>query len=523
MIMRKSRSPKIRIVVTVAVVAMMATSACGGGGSAASGGGSAAGKGTLTIGVPDAPANLDPAKDSLGPVYRPLAYEPLINVKPTGGYSPGLATSWRYVGRGNTTFELTLRKNARFSDGTAVTADAVKTWLDYFAEAGGPFVARMGPLKAVKTVGRWTVRLELGAPNPGVVDVIATQNWGAVASPKAVAKPSTLGSKAYGAGPYTLAPSESVTGDHYTYVPNRYYYDKSRIRFSKIVMKVIGNSSSMYQAFQAGQLDVAVGEPGTAAAAERGGVSIVRAPVNTAAFYLTDRNGKLAKPLGDVRVRQALNYAVDRKAITSAIVGTYGKPSAEMPSTDGWDPAYQDHYRYDPAKAKSLLAAAGYPNGFTLKVLDQSGGKDPNGGNALTQATAKYLAAVGVKLEITTATNFGDYLRKIQSKEFPLINQEMPGSYSTNLWYTVVWKQGTLWNFTDANDTVMDKLHEKGAAAPADKGAAYWTQMSRRATEEAHFVPLFVYEDIYYVSDRVGGVTVTAKGRWPYVPDWYPR
>ena len=499
------------IVALGAVVALVAAlGACSGGDQKRS-----ASERVLRIGVTAAPASLDPAKGRVERLMRPLAYESLVQQRPDGSYGPGLATKWRYL-NDNATLEFTLRDGARFSDGTPVDADAVKQWLEYFPTANGPFVSRMGALESVEAVDKRTVRLNLAAPNPAAHALIAVNNWGAVASSEAVADPGVLGSKTFGAGPYTLDPSATVSDDHYTFVPNKHYYDKSKIKFSQIVVKVIAKPSSMLQAAQSGQLEVAVGDASTADAAKGAGFDIVHAPTATQGLVFGDRNGKIAPAMGDVRVRQALNYAVDRKAITKALAGRYGTPSSQMPSPDGWDPAYQDYYEYDPAKAKALLAKAGYPNGFTLKLLEASRG------SALTQAVAKYFKAVGVKVDVTTAATDGDYVRKVQAKKFPLVNQALPADYTMWQWYIVVWKPGTLWNFTDWRDPLLTKLALDGAQA-AD-GAKYWVEMSRRATEQAYFLPLYKDDSIYYVSKDIGGVEASEKGAGQvFVPAWSPK
>src|SRR6266511_3328682 len=354
-------------------------------------------KPTLTIGLPFAPVSLDPSKDGAGfLIVRALTNTAITHIKPDGSIGPGLATAWRYLGTGgrkkgpdagrgpNKDFEFTLRRNARFSDGTGVTAKAVKLWLEYFAKGNGAFASLMGPIQSIDTVGKWKVRLHLSSPNPVLPRVLSElYNWGAVSSAKAVAEPSVLGTQTVGAGPYMLDPSETVTNDHYTLVPNPYYYDKSAIRFSKVVAKVIPTASSMLQAVQTGQIDVGQGASATADAAEASGLKVVHAPNGYAGFILADRKGAASKPLADVRVRQALNYAVDRKAVTSAVVGKWGTPLAEMSSADGFVKKYANHYPYNPAKTKSLLAAAGYPNGFTLEHLGLT--------SSYTQAIAKYL------------------------------------------------------------------------------------------------------------------------------------
>ena len=173
----------------------------------------------------------------------------IIHENPDGSFAPGLATSWRYVGDDNETFEFTFRQGAHFSDGTEVTASAVKTWLEYFANAKGPYVDQLN-LKSVSTVGEWTVVMREKSPTPELASTLADTDIGYVASPKAVANPSLLDEGTDGAGPYVVVPSQSVAGSEYTLVPNAYYYDPSAIRFSKVVVKIISQPSTMLEGDQ---------------------------------------------------------------------------------------------------------------------------------------------------------------------------------------------------------------------------------------------------------------------------------
>ncbi|MDW8809985.1 ABC transporter substrate-binding protein, partial [Streptomyces scabiei] len=105
-----------------------------------------------------------------------------------------------------------------------------------------------------------------------------------------------------------------------------------------------------------------------------------------AGLLLLDREGTVVKGLGDVRVRQALNFAVDRAAITKAVYGDYGAPVSQpqMPGYDGYSPEAAKTYPHDPDKAKKLLKAAGYGSGLTIPV--NYGAFDPS--------TAKMVQAV---------------------------------------------------------------------------------------------------------------------------------
>src|SRR5246127_4165948 len=128
----------IRAAVLLAALAAGTLAGCsspgssGGSGTAAASG-AAGTKPVLTMGITNYTSTLNPAIAGGGDEAMPidLAYESLTHQEPNGDIGPGLATSWHYIGNTNTEFSLTLRPNARFSDGTPVTASAVKAWLDY--------------------------------------------------------------------------------------------------------------------------------------------------------------------------------------------------------------------------------------------------------------------------------------------------------------------------------------------------------------------------------------------------------
>ena len=251
------------------------------------------------------------------------------------------------MGTGNTTFELTLRHDARFSDGTPVTASAVKTYFGYLLSAKGPSLSLLPPIKSITTLGGWTVVFHLGAPSPEMPYLMSEASSAAfIISPKAIGDPKALGTQTDGAGPYVAAPSQSIPGSVYVFTPNQYFYDQSAIHFSKVVVKVISQTSTMLEAIRSGQLNVAAGDITTASVAEAAGLNVVTAPSGFVMINVLDRgpktpDGSASNPLASVKVRQALNYAVNRKAVTAAIYGKYGAPTSEMGSSDGFAPNMQ--------------------------------------------------------------------------------------------------------------------------------------------------------------------------------------
>ena len=183
-----------------------------------------------------------------------LAYASLTHITPDGSISPGWAMSWNYVGTRNTTFELTLRHDARFSDGTPVTASAVKAYFQYFDGAKGPALSAFPPIKSIATVGNWSLVFHLRAPSAELPYLLSEAGAAAfVISPKAIGDPKALGTQTDGAGPMWPCHPNPSPVYVYTFMPNPYFYDQAAIDFSKVVVKIINQTSTMFEAIKSGR------------------------------------------------------------------------------------------------------------------------------------------------------------------------------------------------------------------------------------------------------------------------------
>jgi peptide/nickel transport system substrate-binding protein len=130
---------------------------------------------------------------------------------------------------------------------------------------------------------------------------------------------------------------------------------------------------------------------------------------------LLDRGGKLSKPLGDVRVRQAINYALDRQAVTTAIFGEWAIPTTQTLNGEGYQESLDSYYAYDVEKAKQLMAEAGYADGFELPVVSTSFFS----GDQMVQAIAGQLAEIGITLKIDSKSDVNEYVTVMSSGEAP--------------------------------------------------------------------------------------------------------
>ena len=377
--------------------------------------------GTLTFGLVGAPPSLNPGigDPAFNSVYM-WAYDSLVILQPDGAFAPNLAVEFGYTDDRNTRYELALRPDVRFSDGTALDAEAVKGHLDYVRSQPTALAQMLARVSDVEVTGPLSLTIHLSESDPGLTFAFA-QGFGVgnVISPAALASPETLDFGTAGAGPYVLVPGESVPLDTYTYVPNPDYWNPGRIHWDEVVLRVIPNSSSMIEAMRAGQVQAGHGDPGTIAAAREAGLTVTGAQNNVVGLNLVDRNGEVSAALGDVRVRRALNHAVDRAAVAAALLGDPELALSQyaIEGHRGYSAALDAANAYDPDLARRLLAEAGYGEGVTISALTVG----LLGLDTMVQAIAGQLAEVGVTLDITTVPDPNSYFVGMLSREYPTV------------------------------------------------------------------------------------------------------
>jgi peptide/nickel transport system substrate-binding protein len=478
---------------------------------------------TLTLGAPAPAATLNPAKiNAAFSDYSAVAYEALIRRASSGELAPGLATEWKWVGEGNTRLELKLRPNVKFADGDPVTPAAVKASLEYSMSPGNNGAAGLPEFDHVEVAGSESIAIVLKSGNPTLPQLL-TPKWaiGQIISPKGLADPSKLEvtGESHGAGPYVYQPGESIAGDHYTYTANPDYFDKDRQYFDKLVIRVISDPQAALNALRTGQIDVTSGSAKTADQAEAAGLQVAATPFVCTGLNLIDRTGEVVKELGDVRVRQAMNYAVDRKKLTSAVVGKWGMPTTQL-VPEGWDGYSKnaaERYPYDPAKAKALLAEAGHPDGFTLKVLSTGLG----GMGTIVEALKGELAAVGIKLEVEEVNDEKSLIVKGTNKTFGATalgyGAQPLAMMAKALWTT----SGVVFNPFKNTDPNLDDLAVQAAKAPDAQRKDLESRIMERLTDQAWFVPVAFMPVFYFARADLGGLQVTPGAPTASPLDWY--
>ncbi|MCL7459620.1 ABC transporter substrate-binding protein [Micromonospora echinofusca] len=506
---------RVRLLAAASLLAAAALTGCSG---AATDGASNADAQTLTLAI-SAPPNLDPYKANIDLNNIPtvaLAYAPLIRMNADRTFTGELAESFGYVDQQNKTFQMKLRPGLTFADGTPLDAKAVVASLEYMRKVSPKAKTWAGTITSITAPDASTVVVTNKAPNPSMRQIFSQAVLsGSIISPAGLADPDQLAQRTFGAGPYVLDAAETVPNDHYTYVANPRYWNKADQHWKKVVVRIIPDSNSTVQAIQSGQVDYAALNADAGPAVKAAGLRHVTASVALVGVVLADRNGTVAPALKDVRVRQALNHAIDRATITKTIFGDFAHPTSQTaaPGFDGYQPALDDRYPYDPAKAKQLLTEAGYPNGFTLKVEAHTPGI-----GVVTQAVIGQWKKIGVNVELTTDTQVQQWLENVLSRKFPVVGfgyGNLPTYLSSLDFMRPV---PNPFNPFATADAELARLLDQAIAEPDQgKQSALFKQAVARTTELAWFAPVVRMDGIGVMGPRTAGVQTTADNGLPSV------
>lgn len=417
---------------------------------------------TLTLASSTAPVSLDPAHanaDSVGSWYNQLSYDPLIRLAPDGTFKPDLATSWKFLDKGSKEFQLTIRKGVTFSDGTALTAAAVVKSLKYYlANATNGQAWLGGADTTVQATGTYTVVLHLGTANSTLPGYLTQRTLlGSVINPKGISDPEAMKSATFGAGPYVLDTAATIPSSSYVFVPNKKYWNPSSIHYAKVVIQVSASNAASLQAIESGEADIMRGDLSTATSAKAAGLKVVTAPTSLFGVDFVDRDGSVVPALKDVRVRQALAYAIDRKAITNAAWGADGKSGSALTLPDyvGFTNALSNAYAYNPTKAKQLLAEAGYAKGLSFTI----GAWNLSPADVATQAIVQDWKAVGVNVTIAFYSDAGALATDVLAKKFGVITYYYGAGRTSSMMNDFLSGTATQYNpFGSTNSTIATAL-----------------------------------------------------------------
>ena len=357
---------------------------------------SAAGK--LTIATSAEPNSAD-FHQSVGTIGRQLAVnigDALVALDENLQVQPALAESWKQ--ESSTSWVFILRKGVKFHDGTPFNAASVKfnfeRLLDPATKARDANM--LAALDTVEVIDDTTVRLKLKRPFAPLVRTLG-YILGYMVSPTA-AKAASLqdfGRAPVATGPFKLA--RWVSGDHITLVANKDYW-RGAPKIDEITWKFVPQSATRAALLRSGDVDFveSLDGPDLASVEGDGKLAVTRIPLLSWNFVGVNNR---TKPFDNVKVRQAISHAIDANVLVRRVLLGAGQPQNQLVPKGML--GYRDDYKgyaYDPARARRLLADAGYPNGFDTELWYATG--YTSSVKELNEAIQGYLAAVNIRARI---------------------------------------------------------------------------------------------------------------------------
>jgi peptide/nickel transport system substrate-binding protein len=457
----------------------------------------------LVIDLASEPDTLDPAltykADGWSVIHS--IYDSLYQYGPDGTLEPLLAAS-APTPLDPQTYEIKLRSGITFHNGEAFDAKAVAAAVAHLQDekTGSQVAGQFAVITEVKEIDPLTVHLVLSQPAPWLPAQIAA--WLTPLPPQYAAS-NDFTAKPVGTGPYTFV--EWKSGDHLTLAVNPNYFagsPKGRPIAQRVTYRFVGDASTRVADLLAGTAQLIRDVPvDQVQSVKDGGARVNPVAISGSAWI---RIATDTAPFSDVRVRQAINYAVDVDAIRDALLGGYGQrlPNFFAPGGLGFDPSLQP-YPYDPDKAKSLLAEAGLANGFETS-LDFTTGEKAD----LIEAIAAQLGDIGIKV-------------KTQAQEDAVFNAGWKDTSAAPLRYATwrpLFDPYTLLSLVVSNQGFLSR-YDSPTVQPLFDHFATETDVAKRA-DVARQLGKALYDDpaAIYLFDLTSIYGVGAD-----VPVWTPR
>jgi peptide/nickel transport system substrate-binding protein len=455
--------------------------------------------GTLTYAAKSDAFTLNPLMHTDTTTHTILGhiFEPPLTMGREGKFVGVLAEKWELLN--NSTVRLTLRRNVRFHNGEELTAEAVKASLNFVLDpaVNSPARPTFEPVIGAEVVDAYTVDIKLRQPYAAYTTVLSFL-W--VIPPRYFREtgPDGFARKPVGTGPFKFVEWQK---DVRLVVEANADYWRGRPELDRVVYRPIPEDSARIAALQTGEIDLAFAVPVDRVGEVEGGRGLRVAHRPGQMIYIGLDTLKF-EPFKDRRVRQALNYAVDVDGIVKNLFGgrAIRLNGPFFPVTPGYDPSISP-YPYDPARARALLAAAGYPDGFEVRLDTPVGIQAAQRLKEVAEVVAENLKQVKISVKIQIlepAAAFDKYrAREFQMYIFPWASSPESGRHLHTLFHSKT--RGYYYQNPEA-DRLLDLYM---ATLDPDRRAAVGRQLLLFLREDAPWVFMYVEPDIYGLRDRV--------------------
>jgi peptide/nickel transport system substrate-binding protein len=387
---------------------------------------------TIRFAYDQVPENVDPYFNNvrIGVIIGQHVWDTLIYRDPkTNQYKGQLATSWKWVD--DKTLEFELRHGVKFHNGEEFDADDVVYTLNFVSDPANKSTtpANVNWIEKAEKIDKYKVRIHTKQPFPAAIEYLAGP---VVIHPNeyyAKVGPKGMNEKPVGSGPYRV--TEHAIGKYIRLERNPDYFKdspKGQPKIDKIEIRFIPDRQTQVAEVLSGGVDMIMNVPFDQAEQMKAApnVKVVSGETMRIAFLHFDVLDNTPQPaLKDIRVRKAISHAIDRESMVKQIVGAGSRVlnTQCFPSQFGCTDEGAPRYNYDPAKAKALLAEAGFPNGFDVDLYAY---RERN----QTEAIIGYLRAVGIRANLRFM-QYAAMRDAARQGKAPILHQTW-GSFSVN-------------------------------------------------------------------------------------------
>ena len=445
---------------------------------------------SVVVGISQDIDSLDPHNAEYAGTREVLfnLFEGLVKATSDGNIEPAVAESY-VVADDASSISFTIREGIKFHDGTPVTAEDIKYSIERYAQIQGPESA-FGDFQELQIADEKTVNIILSKPNTEFIYELTCAIIPA-------ANEENINSNPIGTGPFkfvSFKPGESLVVEKFAD-----YWKEGFPYLDAVTFKVQTDVDAAINQLNAGTLDIYQYLTADQAATLNDNFNILEGSVNyVQGMFLNNQ----AAPFDDVRVRQAVYYAVDRDMINeflfagkSHIIGTNMIPAAQF----YYNADTETTYTHDVAKAKELLAEAGYADGFEFTITVPNN-YAPHEGTA--QIIAENLAEAGIKANINLVEFNTWYSDAFVDRKYEATVVAVDGKLAPNSWFSKNVSTASN-NFTNYSNPEFDQLYEEAMAEiDLDKKAEIYKQMEQILADDAASV---------YVQDPANLVAVNAQ------------
>ncbi len=464
--------------------------------------------GILKVGLQADPTSLDPQKTSLTALFHVTEhiYSMLVRLKPDLTVEPDLAEKWDISADGKT-YTFTLRKGVKFHSGKPLVAADVKYTFDRLVDkaTASPNATLLAPAESVAAPNETTVVITLKTADASfLTNLVAPAT--AIINKDAVDKYGDLTKNADGTGPFKF--KEYVPNTRVVLERNPEYFEAGKPYVDGIEMTIASDDTARTAAVKTGTVDFIEYAPLK---------DIPSLKTDTSLSLAGDQNTNIRfvglnvtrKPYNDLKVRQAIALAVDREAVLGPAVFGFGTPTLEIFPPGYWAGLGTKPPNADIAKAKQMLADAGYPSGFNTTILSWSQYSFLSNAAVVFQ---EQLKQIGISADINLEENAA-FIKDYLDNNFDLTVSGTSAYVDPNDIYFRNFGTGQPSNAVRYSNPKADELIAAGVATTDQaKRKQVYQQLQQLLLDEAPWINLYIAQQFEAMKTYVKGYTHIPTG-----------